>query len=85
MYKLKPGWCTNSFTILCAKRAGFDNEIIKRALEIYNKGILNVDPDKKVVQRYEAEARDLLYRLNDIFCKVQGEQIEDEDKILNTA
>jgi hypothetical protein len=70
LYRVKPGYSLNSFAIFCAKQVGFEQELLQRINEIQNTTIENVQPNKKIVEKYEQSTRDMLYRFNDIFISI---------------
>ena len=74
MYRLKPGFSVNSFSIFCAKQIGFDKELLLRINEIQNIPREEIQPNGQVIKKYEDTIRDLLFRINDFLCYVSNNE-----------
>lgn len=71
LYKVKPGFSIRSFAIFCAKQIGFSQDTIRRVNDIHRAEIKKLDPLPSLLTKYEGATRDLLYRINDIFCSIK--------------
>lgn len=74
MYRLKPGFSVNSFSIFCAKQIGFDQELLLRINEIQNTPREEIQASQLVIKKYEDTIRDLLFRINDFLCYVSNNE-----------
>lgn len=71
LYKVKPGFSIRSFAIFCAKQVGLSPDIIRRVNEIHRSDSKKNDPLPSLLTKYEGATRDLLYRINDLFCSIK--------------
>ena len=74
MYKVKPGFSVNSFSIFCAKQIGFDKDLLLRMNEVQNTARDKITANPYVLKKYEDTIRDLLFRINDFLCSIKVDE-----------